>query len=76
MPSWRKGRAMTYKEVIARIASIEYRLNEGLVPEEQIEAVTALKDGMRHGLDVLRSKEYDSGNSRRQAIRDQKARNG
>jgi hypothetical protein len=50
------------------IASMTQRLADGLVPKDDIEAVTALRDGMQYGVDILRVKEYDSGNSRREAI--------
>jgi hypothetical protein len=65
----------TNEKALAQIESLSQRLADGLVPEDQIEAVTALRDGMQMGVDTLRTEEYDSGNSRRQAIRDQKARN-
>lgn len=65
---------LTHEEILAKIGSMTQRLDGGLVPKDDIEAVTALRDGMKHGVDILRIREYDSGNSRRQAIRDQKAR--
>ncbi len=65
---------LTHEEILAKINSMSQRLDSGLVPKDEIEAITALRDGMQHGVDILRLKEYDSGNSRRQAIADQKAR--
>ena len=61
-------------EVIAKIDSMTQRLSAGAVPKDDIEAVTALRDGMRFGVSYKKRLEYDSGNSRRQAILAQRAR--
>ena len=75
-PSWRRGNeVLTHEEVLAKIDSMSQRLADGLVPEDEIEAVTSLRDGMQYGLDILRIREYDSGNSRREAIMAQRERN-
>ncbi|KKN00640.1 hypothetical protein LCGC14_1135950 [marine sediment metagenome] len=55
-------------EVIAKIDSMTQRLSAGAVPKDDIEAVAALRDGMQYGVEVLRIREYDKGNSRREAI--------
>ena len=72
----RRGHAMIIIEnILAKIDSMTQRLDAGLVPEKDIEATTALRDGMKHGLDLLRIEEYDSKNRRREAIMEQRERN-
>ena len=67
---------LTHEELLAKIDSMTQRLDVGLIAKDDIEATTALRDGMRHGVGILRIKEYDSGNSRREAILAQRERNG
>lgn len=62
--------------VIAKIDAMTQRLSAGAVPKDDIEAVTALRDGMRLGVSHKKNLEYDRGNSRREAIMAQRARRG
>lgn len=65
---------MADKEVLEKIEILTRHLDMGMVHADDIEAVTALRNGMQYGVDILRIREYDSGNSRRQAIMEQRAR--
>ena len=70
---------MTLEKIAAKgfgVDSLTYLLDKKLVPEDDIEAVNVMLEGMKHGLLQRAREHYDSGNSRRQAITEQKARHG